>query len=196
MPARRFGPNSRWYALGLVALGLVAGCSSGGQTPTATTTAPSSSDQTSESTAKSVTPSITRDVPPPQRQQLAVIPPDRLCDLASPDDLGRLAFPVQPGRVRDLGGQPPVRGCVYDGRGSTRSVLIGVQPQGLGQLGPTQVALGSSDGTEVQHVNDCTVLATAAGATLQVVVAGGGTDSSQCDMAQGIAQYVLADVVH
>jgi hypothetical protein len=195
MPARRFGPDIRWYGMVLAVLGFVAGCSSGGQPPTATTTSPSSSDQTAESTAKSVTPSITRDVPPPQRQPLAGIAPDRLCDLVSPDDLGKLAFPVQPGRVRDLGGQPPVRGCVYDARGSARSVLIGVQPQDYGQLGSTQVELGSA-GTEVQHANDCTVLAPVAGATLQVVVAGSGTDSSQCDTAQAIAQYVLPAVTH
>lgn len=148
-----------------------------------------------ETTTKSVQPSITRTLPPGQRQQLAAIPPDRLCDLVSVNDLGKLAFPVTAGSVEDLGGQPPVRGCRYDQAGGQRSVLIGVQPLGYGQLGPVQVVLGSVRGTLTQHANDCTVLADVEGATLQVVVAGNGTESSQCDQAQGVAQYALAALV-
>lgn len=174
----------------LTAVAGIAGCTSGGGS-SAPSASPSSSGAP-ETTTKSVQPSITRVLPPAQRQRLDTIPSDRLCDLVPAGDLGKLAFPVTAGSVADLGGQPPVRGCRYAQAGGPRSVLIGVQPMGYGQLGPVQVLLGSVRGTLTQHANDCTVLADVEGATLQVVVAGSGTESSQCDQAQGVAQYALA----
>lgn len=185
--------NVSW-ALIVAAISCLTGCTSGGPAP-APTASPSASGQVPETTAKSVAPSITRTVPPGQRQQLAAIPPDRLCDLVSPNDLGTLAFPVGAGSVEDVGTQPVTRGCRYDQPGGPRSVLIGVQPQGYGALGLVQVVLGTVRGTQTQHANDCTVLADVRGATLQVVVAGNKTDSSQCDQAQAIAQYALAALV-
>jgi hypothetical protein len=181
-------------ALALATVTCAAGCTSGGQSPTQPVS-PSASGQATETTAKSVTPSITRTVPPEQRQSLAAIPPDRLCDLVPASELGSLAFPVGPGTVADLGMRPATRGCRYDQLGGPRSVLIGVQPQGYGGLGLVQVALGATRGSETQHANDCTVLADVRGATLQVVVAGNGTDSSQCDQAQAVAQYALSALV-
>lgn len=185
--------NAVWV-LALATLTCAAGCTSGGQSP-AQPASPSASGQAPETTARSVTPSITRSMPPEQRQPLAAIPLDRLCELVPASDLGRLAFPVRPGAVVSLGMQPPTQGCRYDQAGGRRSVLIGVQPQGYGGLGPVPVALGTLRGSETQHADDCTVLADVKGATLQVVVAGNGTDSSQCDQAEQIAQYALSALV-
>ena len=183
----------RWHRLSwLVAVvGVVAGCTSGGQSPP--TSAPSSSTS-GESTPESVTPSITREVPPAQRQRLVDLPADRLCGLVSPEDLARLAFPVEPGRPREIGFDPPARGCTFNARSGVRSILIGIQPQGYGLLGAKQVDLGGVRGTKIRHANDCTVLADVTGATLQVSVVAGEADSEQCESAQGVAQYVAAGV--
>lgn len=186
---------TRMNAVWALAIVLCAtGCISGGPSPTQSPS-PTASGQATETTAKSVTPSLTRTVPPEQRQPLAAIPTGRLCDLVPAGDLGSLAFPVAAGNVVDLGMRPPTRGCRYAQVGGPRSVVIGVQPPGYGELGLIQVALGTTRGSETQHSNDCTVLADVRGATLQVVVAGNGTNSSQCDQAQAVAQYALAALV-
>ncbi|MFD0918439.1 DUF3558 family protein [Saccharopolyspora rosea] len=151
---------------------------------------PSSPERTPATT---VAPSITRDVPPEQRRRLADVP--QLCDLVSPQELGELAFPVDPGRPRDTGFNPPVRGCTYQETNGSRSVLIGQQPTGYAALGRTEVELGAVPGTRTLNAGDCTVFAGVSGAVLQVSVTADEATSEQCDAAQGIAQYVLAGLV-
>ncbi len=179
---------------GVLALGALAGCT--GQEPAPEPT-PTSPERTSEEpTLESVEPSITREVPQEQRQRLARLPSERLCELVTPDELGQLAFPVQAGQLREVGFDPTLRGCSYEAQGGTRAVLVGVQPPGYGNLGDTEVDLGGMRGTKTLHVNDCTVFSDVQEATLQVVVTAPEADSDQCDAAQGIAQYTLATLVH
>lgn len=187
--------SSRPYGTAVLSAVLVSalGACTSGETPTAPSTQPS---ETESSTPESVTPSITRDLPPEQRQSLAEVPQDGLCRLVSADELTRLGMQVEAGAPRQIGFDPPSRGCTYEARTGVRSVLIGVQPAGFGGLGRTEVALGPVRGTQTLHVNDCTVFAEVAGATLQVTVRAGEADSDQCDTAQAIAQYVLPAVRH
>ncbi|GAA2818623.1 DUF3558 family protein [Saccharopolyspora taberi] len=175
--------------LGLGLALLLAGCVPGGQEPAPPTEPPSPT--TATTSESSVTPSITRDLPPEQRRRLAEVPTDRLCELVSPDELAQLAFPVEPGRPREVGFDPPARGCAYDARPGDRSVLVGVQPEGYADLGTTEVSLGSVPGSQTLHANDCTVFAGVPGATLQIAVRAGESDSDQCETAQAVAQYVL-----
>ncbi|QUH05270.1 DUF3558 family protein [Saccharopolyspora erythraea] len=186
---RRPGSGPKLLALAPV-LGLaVAGCAPGGapgapsQPPAATTS--------EETSSESVTPSITRDLPPEQRRPLTAIPTNELCGLVSPDELARLAFPVEPGTAREVGFDPPARGCSYQARTGDQSVLVAAQPEGYAELGTTPVNLGSAQGTQALHANDCTVFVPLPGATLQIVVGAGEADADQCDTAQSVAQYVL-----
>ena len=172
---------------------LLAGCTSGAPGPTPPTEQPTSS--TEETSASSVTPSITRDLPPEQRRPLAEIPPERLCELIGPDELSGLAFPVQPGQVREVGFDPPARGCTYGARSGEGSVLVGVQPEGYGDLGTTEVNLGQVPGSQTQHADDCTVFAGVRGATLQVVIRPGESEADPCESAQAVAQYALGALV-
>ncbi|QGK71643.1 DUF3558 domain-containing protein [Allosaccharopolyspora coralli] len=180
-------------AAGALALGVLAGCS--GQEP-APEQPPTPSTETSEQpTLESVEPSITREIPQEQRQRLARLPSERLCELVTPDELGQLAFPVQRGQPREVGFDPTLRGCSFEAQGGARAVLLGAQPAGYGSLGDTEVDLGGTRGTQTLHVNDCTVFADVEDATLQVVVTAPEAGSDQCEAAQGIAQYTLAALV-
>lgn len=163
-------------------------CSPGA--PSQPTSQPSVSS--SSTSPESAVPSMTRQVPPEQRQNLADLPADRMCELISPEDLGKLAFPVQPGHPREAGPALPARGCVFEARNGVRSVVIGAQPADYGELGVKDVDLGGVHGTKVLHANDCTVLAGVMGSTLQVVVTASEASSDQCDTAQSVAQYVVS----
>lgn len=175
----------------LTAVLAVAGCSGEQQsTPTSTPPATSSGEST-----ESVAPSVTREVPPEQQQKLADLKADQLCGLVSPEDLAKLAFPVEPGRPREAGVAPPIRGCTFAGRNGVRSILIGSQPEGYGEAGVKAVNLGGIRGTKVLHANDCTVLTGVFGGTLQVVVSATEADSDDCDTAQSVTRYLVAGLV-
>ena len=182
-------------AVALVPAALVvvlAACTSGGSLPL-----PSSAPQTSgsdESEPESVTPSITREVPPELRVRLADASAERLCGLVGVDELGQLAYPVRRGVPREIGLEPPVRGCQFAADTGVRSILIGTQPEGYAGLGQDEVRLGELPGTETLRANDCTVFAGVPGATLQVTARAAEADSDECETAQGVAQYVLAGV--
>lgn len=185
----------RWGWLSAVALlGMVTGCTSDEQTPPAA--APTTQTTSAEESAtESAAPSITRNVPPEQRKRLADLPADQVCGLVDQDELSVLAFPVESGVSRQVGFDPPVRGCTFQARSGGRSVLIGTQPEGFATLGRDEVDLGTVRGTRTMHASDCTVFAGVAGATLQVVVTAGEAGTDQCEKAQRVAQYVLAAVV-
>lgn len=195
MKLRVMGHRAVWPTVIVLGFGAATACTSGGPaTPTSTPTLPGTSE--SESTSPPVAPSISREVPPERRQRLAEVEPKQLCELVTPEELSRLAFPVEPGHAREIGFDPPVRGCTFDATTGVRSVLIAAQPAGLGQAGRDEVELGSVGGTQTLHVNDCTVFADVPGATLQVAVTASEADTVQCQTAQGVAQYVLAGLVH
>lgn len=177
------------WAVALVAA--LAACTPGGE-PVVPSAEPSESG---ESAPESVDPSIAREVPPEQRKPLARIPLDELCGLISAEELAQLgAAELEPGQPREIGFEPPARGCTYSAPTGAREVLVGAQRAGLGELGQTEVQLGPVRGTQTRHVNDCTVFADVEGATLQVTVREAEADSEQCDAAQAIAQYVLPAV--
>lgn len=157
---------------------------------------PSAQPSTSEeSTATSTVPSISREVPPEQRRMLGSLSAEELCGLVRPEEIGALAFDVEPGRPREVGIQPPVRGCGFPALSGNREVLVGAQPAGFADLGTDEVELGAVRGTRVLRTGDCTVYAPVAGATLQISVITGETDTDQCGTASDIAQYVMAAVV-
>ncbi|QIZ34900.1 DUF3558 domain-containing protein [Saccharopolyspora sp. ASAGF58] len=185
----------RWGWLSAVALlGTVAGCTPGEQAPP--TAAPTTQTAPAEhSTTESAVPSITRNVPPEQRKRLADLPVDQLCGLVDQEELSALAFPVESGASREVGFDPPVRGCTFQARSGARSVVIGAQPEGFAKLGRDEVDLGTVRGTRTMHANDCTVFAGVTGATLQVAVTASDVGTDQCEKAQQVAQYVLAAVV-
>ncbi|MGP4015213.1 DUF3558 family protein [Saccharopolyspora sp. 5N708] len=177
-----------------VLLGVVSGCTPGDQAPPAAE--PSTQSSSAEQSApESAAPSIIRNVPPEQRKQLAGLSADQLCGLVELDQLGALAFPVERGQPREIGFDPPVRGCSFEARSGGRSVLIGAQPAGFATLGREEVDLGTVHGTQTLHAGDCTVYAGAAGATLQISVTVGEADTDQCQTAQHVTQYVLAALV-
>lgn len=159
---------------------------------------PSAQPSTSEeSTATSTVPSISREVPPEQRRMLGSLSAQDLCGLVRPDELAALAsFDVEPGQPREVGIEPPVRGCGFPARGDGREVLVGAQAPGFADLGTEEVELGAVRGTRVLRTSDCTVYAPVAGATLQVSVISGDTDSDSCRAASDVAQYLLPGLVH
>jgi hypothetical protein len=173
---------------------VVSGCTSGEQAPPAA--APSTQSSTTEQTTpETAAPSITRTVPPEQRKRLADLSAEQMCGLVAPDELGVLAFGVESGHPREIGFDPPLRGCSFEARSGGRSVLIGAQPEGFATLGREEVDLGTARGTQTLHAGDCTVFTGVAGATLQISVMTGETDAEQCEKAQLITKYVLAAVV-
>ncbi|MDI2031222.1 DUF3558 family protein [Saccharopolyspora sp. TS4A08] len=172
-----------------VACTALAGCSAVQEVvPTPPSSEPSTSE---ESTATSTAPSITRDVPPEQRRMLGTLTAADLCGLLRPDEIAALAFDVEPGRPREVGIEPPVRGCAFESRTGGRQVLIGAQAPGYADLGDEEIELGPVRGTKVLRTSDCTVYAPVAEATLQVSVISGETDSDLCRMASDVTQYVL-----
>ncbi|WP_152528267.1 DUF3558 family protein [Saccharopolyspora rectivirgula] len=179
--------SARWGVV--AAAGLLAACSAEQPQPPAETTS-----DTETTTIDAVTPSITREVEPAQRVHLDRAPAEELCQLVSTDDLAQLAFPVEPGRPRKLGAGSPVRGCQFPEQDGTRSVLLAAQPPEYTDLGRAEVDLGDVTGTQLLRAGDCTVYAPVDGAALQVSVIAAEADSTQCETAQGIAQYVLAAV--
>ncbi len=182
-----------WSTVFLAGIGVLAGCTPGGA-PAGPTTSASTPGSTGESTPDSVTPSITRELPPEQRRELARIPTDQLCGLLNPQEIEELVeHPVKPGTGREIASV--ARGCTFEAPTGVRSVLIGVQQPGYGQLGTENVQLGPVPGTKQLHANDCTVYADVAGATLQIGVSAAEADSDQCDSAQAVAQYVLPALV-
>ncbi|MGW0891864.1 DUF3558 family protein [Saccharopolyspora sp. NPDC002578] len=185
--------NSAAVLVPTAALAVVlAACTSGG-TPPAPSSAPatSGSDQTEP---ESVTPSITREVPPQQRRSLAGASAPQLCGLITVDELAQFGYTVRPGVPREIGFEPPVRGCQFQADSGVRSILIASQPEGYSDLGEDEVRLGELPGTETLRANDCTVFAAAGDATLQVTAKAAEADSDECEAAQGITQYVLAAV--
>jgi hypothetical protein len=181
-----------WSTVVAMGFGAAAGCSPGGSDTPSESSTPTSGN---ESASRSVTPSITREVPPERRQHLAQLAPDQLCGLVGMEEVRKLAFPVEPGQPREIGFDPPIRGCTFKAPNGVRSVLIGAQPAGMAQIGHEEVALGEVKGMQTMHANDCTVFADVEGATLQIAVTAGEADTTQCDTAQGVAQYVLAGLV-
>ncbi|MFR9731411.1 DUF3558 family protein [Saccharopolyspora sp. MS10] len=166
----------------------LAACTSGGSLP-----APSSTPQASGSDEpESVTPSITRQVPPERRVDLAAASAERICGLVTPQELAQLAYPVRPGLPREIGFEPPVRGCEFHAEHGVRSVLIGTQPEGYARLGEHEVRLGEQPGTETLRAGDCTVYAPVGRTTLQVSTRAAEAGSDDCETAQGVAQYVLS----
>ncbi len=156
----------------------------------------SSASGTPSTTSDSSRPPVVRVVPPQQRQALASLAPQQVCDLVTPADLARLAFPVQPGVPREVSFDPPVRGCSFDepNKGG-RSVLVGVQPPGFDRLGLKDASLHGAPGTKTEHANDCTVFSPVSGAALQVTVRTGESDSSRCETAEAVTEYVLPALV-
>ncbi|WP_243790221.1 DUF3558 family protein [Saccharopolyspora gloriosae] len=171
---------------------VLAGCTSGGPPP-----APSSTPTTSgsdQAEPETVTPSITREVPPERRQDLAGASAEQLCGLINVDELGRFGYAVRPGVAREIGFDPPVRGCRFEAQSGVRSILIASQPQEYAGLGEDEVRLGEVPGTKTLRANECSVFAGVGRGTLQVTVQSAEADSDECDAAQGIAQYVLSAV--
>ncbi|SFS45460.1 DUF3558 family protein [Saccharopolyspora flava] len=175
-----------------VACTALAGCSAVEQVVPAP---PSSEPSTSEETAEtSTTPSITREVPPEQRRKLGTLSAADLCGLLRPDEIAKLAFDVEPGKPREVGVEPQVRGCAFDSRTGGRQVLIGAQAPGFADLGTDEIELGPVRGTKVLRTSDCTVYAPVTEATLQVSVISGETDSDLCRTASDVTQYLLPGV--
>ncbi|MBF6507998.1 DUF3558 family protein [Nocardia farcinica] len=188
MPVRSW----RWAAA-VALLTAVTGCAPEQSPPAGT---PSTSEtSTAESSTESAEPSITRNIPPEQRAHLAELSGEQICRLADPADLEALAFAVEPGRPRELGFDPPVRGCEFDARSGGRSVLIGAQREGFAELGRDEVELGAARGTRTLRASDCTIYAGAAGATLQISVTAAEADSDDCGAAKRVAEYVLPALV-
>lgn len=157
---------------------------------------PSAQPSTSEESAETSTaPSITREVPPEQRRMLGALPAEDLCGLIRPEEIATMAFDVEPGVPREVGIEPPVRGCGFHARSGNREVLVGAQPAGFADLGTDEVELGAVRGTQVMRTGGCTVYAPVADATLQISVITGETDADQCTTASDIAQYAMAPVV-
>ncbi|TWF94939.1 DUF3558 family protein [Saccharopolyspora dendranthemae] len=157
---------------------------------------PSAQPSTSEESAETSTaPSITREVPPEQRRMLGALPAADLCGLIRPEEIAAMAFDVEPGVPREVGIEPPVRGCGFHARSGNREVLVGAQPAGFADLGTEEVELGAVRGTQVMRTGGCTVYAPVADATLQISVITGETDADQCTTASDIAQYAMAAVV-
>lgn len=180
--------------LGLVTVCAVSACTP--NEPPQAVAPPTPTSTTEESAPETAPPpSVTREVPPEQRKRLAELAPDQLCALVSPDELSRLAFPVEAGKAREIGFDPPVRGCDFESRNGGRSVLIGAQPEGFATLGREEVQLGEVRGTRTMHAGECSVFAGVAGATLQVSVSSGESDTDQCEKAGQVARYVLPAVV-
>lgn len=177
-------------AITLVGLGVAAGCTSDGQTP-APSVMPSLTSSSSASQA--ATPSVSRDVAPDQRRAMTTMSAADLCGTVSPDDLAKLAYPVQPGQPSET---QPARGCTFSADGGTRSILVAAQPDGYGQVGEEEIAFGDVHGTQTAHANDCTVYVPVLGATLQITATAAEADSNQCEQAQSVAQYVLPGLVH
>lgn len=169
---------------------LVAGCSSG--EPPVDLPGDETGASTEPSRKPAADPSITREVPPDEREQLRTLSAERLCDLVTPEELGKLAFPVERGEPRDIGGDPPVRGCSYGAPDTVNTILLGTQPAGYWKLGQDEIDLNGVTGTETLHANDCTVYAPVTGGTLQVVVREPEADTEQCEAAESVAQYTLA----
>lgn len=165
---------------------VLSGCTGGSHKPAGT---PPSESESGE--AGSVPPSVAREVPPDQRMRLTEASPDRMCGLVTPRVLEKLAFPVGPGSPREVGVDPPVRGCVFEAREGTGSVLVGSQPDGFDRLGVRDVDLGEVRASKTRHVNDCTVFADVAGSTLQVTVTADEAGPEQCESAASVARYVL-----
>ncbi|MEB3370328.1 DUF3558 family protein [Saccharopolyspora mangrovi] len=176
----------------LVSAGL-SGCTAAEQVAPAPPSAQPSTSE--ESTATSTVPSISREVPPEQRRTLGSLSAQDLCGLVRPDELAALAFEVEPGQPREVGIEPPVRGCGFPARTDGREVLVGAQAPGFADLGTEEVELGAVRGTQVLRTSDCTVYAPVAGATLQVSVISGDTDSDSCRTASDVAQYLLPGLV-
>lgn len=178
---------------GLLAAGL-SGCGSdGSEQPEPAPSGPPSTTTTSH--AESVTPSISRDVPPEERMQLAGVAGEDLCRLVSPHEIEELAFPVGTGRPRQVGSEPVIPGCVFEGSGQEgRSVLFGVQPAGFENLGREDVDLGGHPGSQRLNAGDCTVFSAVPGGVLQVSVSAAEADHDQCETGQSIAQYALAGI--
>lgn len=188
MPVRRWS----WVA-GAALLATVAGCAPEQSPPAAESSTPSASAE--ESATGSAEPSITRDIPPERREHLGALSGDQICLLVEPADLESLAFAVLAGRPREIGFDPPVRGCRFDADSGNRSVLIGAQREGFTDLGRDVVELGTSTGTKTLRASDCTVYAGVAGATLQVSVTAAEADSDDCGTAERVAEYVLPALV-
>ncbi|MBA8827143.1 hypothetical protein FHX42_004527 [Saccharopolyspora lacisalsi] len=177
----------------LAVLGLIAvsGCTQQ-QRPT-DSGAPTS--ETTRSAMGSVPPSVAREVPPERRVRLARVSSERMCELVSPSVLDSLAFPVRPGRPREVGVDPPVRGCVFAARDDSGSVLVGTQPGGFADSGAREISLDGVRASKTRHANDCTVLAGVEGATLQVTVTEHGADPGRCESAASVARYALEGLV-
>lgn len=152
---------------------------------------PDESEGVSRTTAKASPPSLTREVPRGQRQELGKLSGQQLCELVKAEDLRELAFEVEPGTPHELTSQPPAQGCLFEAPQGVRSIMLGAQPSGYGDLGRDEVELGETRGSETLYANDCTVFVEVENATLQVVVTVAEADSDQCEMAESIAQYTL-----
>ncbi|MER7012317.1 DUF3558 family protein [Saccharopolyspora sp. NPDC000359] len=182
----------RWAAA-VALLTAVSGCAAEQSPPAGT---PSTSETASEEPdTESAEPSITRDIPPEQRAHLAELSGEQICQLADPADLEALAFAVEPGRPRELGFDPPVRGCEFHAQSGGRSVLVGAQRDGFAELGRDEVELDAGRGSRTLRASDCTVYAGVAGATLQVSVTAAEADSDDCGVAERITEYVLPALV-
>lgn len=193
-------------------LGVLTACSGGG--------GQERSPETSEtSRTGSPAPSVTRNVPPPERKQLAQLGPVALCGLVPRDVLARLAFEVREGVPREVSADPAVRGCLFDAAqddagqdgtapetsseqtsarnapGRNASVLISAQPAGLEDLGWGEVDLGGVPASKARHANDCTVYAGVRDATLQVTVTSAQAGEEQCDTARDVATYAVRGLV-
>ncbi|MGW1677195.1 DUF3558 family protein [Saccharopolyspora sp. NPDC002376] len=182
----------RWgWVAGAALLATVAGCASEQSPQPEESSAPTTSAE--ESATESAAPSITRNIPPEQREHLGQLSADQICGLVDPAELGSLAFAVDSGRPQELGQQ--LRGCRFDSNSGTRSVLIGAQREGFGDLGRDEVELGEVRGTRVLRASDCTIYAGVAGGTLQVSVSEAEADSDDCRTAQSVTEYVLPALV-
>ncbi|RCW46881.1 uncharacterized protein DUF3558 [Halopolyspora algeriensis] len=173
----------------LMGTGVLSACTSGERSADSGEPAPSASE------TPPAPPSMTRQVPAAERVRLDALSADQVCDLVSTETLGRLAFPVQSGQPREVGSEPPVRGCSFDAASGTRSVLIATQPDGFDRLGAEEVDLGKLRGSRILHVNDCTVLVGVSRATLQVSVTAAEAGTDQCDTATDVAGYVAEGLV-
>lgn len=86
-------------------------------------------------------------------------------------------------------------GCEFPGQEGKRSIIIGSQPAGWGDLGGTEVDLGGVRGSQELHGGDCTVYAPVNAATLQVSVVTDEPDDETCQHAAGVAEYLLAGLI-
>ncbi|PRW63877.1 DUF3558 family protein [Actinopolyspora mortivallis] len=169
---------------------LLAGCGGGGDTPTEETGTSSASSSVEPS------PSSTREVPEEERRRLGRLSADELCELVERAEPEGLDFPVREGSPERLSSDARVRGCRFSDEEGERSLLVASQPEGLHDVGRSEVTELPVESSSSRHVDDCAVYSAVTGATLQVTVVDPEAGSGRCDTAVEISREVLRPLAY